>query len=292
MKTSSFVFSCIILLTALWLSGCEEEREEVLVTGNTPPADTATSRFTVETYVNKVYITTMGRKPVAAEFDQTVSSFMQEGFTFENRESFLDTLLRSSEHRAILYDRMLVDLLNNVDSLEIQNEIDAFNVAITDPQFEELWPQLEREIAKMETLKASELQFINGQLTVTETHKIMVNNRIYDDINMGSLNYVLSVFEYFLQRNPTEAEEEAAVRMVDGFPDTLFLQEGRSKTEFIDIFFSTNDYRAGLVGRLYSDYLFRTPTQNELDAGLERLGSANDYIALEISILASEDFIE
>ncbi|MDZ7847129.1 MAG: hypothetical protein U5L96_10360 [Owenweeksia sp.] len=57
-----------------------------------------------------------------------------------------------------------------------------------------------------------------------ELHRRIIDNPYYDDINMGTENFVVATYQNFLFRYPTGVELEEAKKMVDGFPGSLFLQ--------------------------------------------------------------------
>ena len=42
--------------------------EDIIVTGNTNPPDKTIENITIETYINKLYISTIGREPTEIEF--------------------------------------------------------------------------------------------------------------------------------------------------------------------------------------------------------------------------------
>ena len=61
-----------------------------------------------------------------------------------------------------------------------------------------------------------------------------VSPEIYDEINMGTENFVVSIFQNFFHRYPTAAELYSASNMVDGNQSTIFNTNGSSKKDFIE----------------------------------------------------------
>jgi len=130
----------------------------------------------------------------------------------------------------------------------------------------------------------------NETKTVQQLHQEVVNNSIYDDINMGTENYVISVFQNFLFRYPINSELEESKKIVDDKQGILFLQPGKGKSDFINIFFNNPSYYEGQVIYLHKKFLFRSPTSTELNSFTQKFLNNQDYISLQIEILASEEY--
>jgi len=58
----------LLLFTILTFFSCTKV-EQVIVGGNTHPTDPTIENTVIENYVNKLYISTIGREPTTAEFD-------------------------------------------------------------------------------------------------------------------------------------------------------------------------------------------------------------------------------
>ena len=108
---------------------------------------------------------------------------------------------------------------------------------------------------------------------------------------MGSFNFVVSLFQHFLDRYPTQNEVNAGVNMVNGLSSVFFLTAGQSKRDFENIFFGSTDFYEGEVRGLYQQYLFRTPTSVEMTDGTLLYMQNDDYIELQKSILSKNEFI-
>jgi hypothetical protein len=117
-----------------------------------------------------------------------------------------------------------------------------------------------------------------------------LDNNFYDEINMGSLNFVLACFQNLLLRNPTEYELEQGTRMVDGFNGVVFLQAGQSKRDFQDLFINSKDYAEGQVKILYNRFLFRLPDSEEMASLAEVYQNENDYKNLIAKILETDEY--
>jgi len=124
-----------------------------------------------------------------------------------------------------------------------------------------------------------------------DVYKRCVNNYFYDQINMGTQNFILSLFETFCGRYPTKSELAAATRMVDGQSSIAFFEEGGSKADFINIFFRSNDYYEGQVYLIFRAYLYRRPTQTEMTKLAADFRATNNLKTLQKYVLSLDEYV-
>ena len=288
-------FSTLLYTTALFmmlLSACSQDDVEPTVNaGNTPPPDALYSDIEVKGYVTKCYIAAYGRKPSDAEADQHVAQLQNDKMSLEARDQFLQPLLADAQHKRLLYDRLVADMLNNADSAAMQQQIDAFEDILARPEYEPFRPLVQEELDRMILLQDADDDFADGRIDFKTLEKRIIFNRLYDDINMGTLNFVISVFEHLLERQPTEDELERGINMCDGNQEVIFLQDGASKNDFMDILLNSNDYHAETVRRQYQRHLFRDPTPDELLTQTEAYQNTGDFFALEQAIMRKTEFV-
>ncbi|MEM6260918.1 MAG: hypothetical protein AAGI38_00310, partial [Bacteroidota bacterium] len=99
------------------------------------------------------------------------------------------------------------------------------------------------------------------------------------------------MFESFLFRYPSVAEEEASINMVDGLTSVVLNQQGNSKEDFIDIFLSSNDYYEGEVVNIYRDFLLRDPDSQEMSEAAVMYRENKDYRELLKEILSKDEYL-
>lgn len=281
------LFLAISLL--LVLLGCTKEKE-VLVPDNQAPPDYTVSELTIESYANRVYISLLGRKPSETEFQAAKTALRANNFTVADRESFLNSVFAKPEYNQNLFDLARTTLLEGTDTTEINENVVIFQLLLTDPNYQALWPAISAEITKLEDVLAIVDDLNNNSIDVPEMHRRMIFNYIYDQLNMGTQNFVISSFQHFLDRYPTTAELEKGELMVNGFPSTLFLQSGDSKTDYLSIFFASNDYYEGQVRELFGKYLYRSATSVEMAELSDAYKTSGDYNALQAAILSTDEF--
>jgi len=121
------------------------------------------------------------------------------------------------------------------------------------------------EANKLKDLYLSKRDLREGTINVVEMCRRMSFNLIYDEINMGSFNYINSCFDNMLYRYPTEAElamcEPAVESSLGG---QLFGIIISSKAEFLNALLLSEEYHEGMIRWVYLSLLSREPTSAEV----------------------------
>ncbi|MBL4587448.1 MAG: hypothetical protein JKX84_10395 [Flavobacteriales bacterium] len=282
----------ILLLGSIALitfSGCK--KDEIIIPDNTAPPDSTISTLIIENYVTKCYISLLGREPSSTEENNAIAILTSGNLNVASRKVMLDNIISNLEYNLKLVEYNSVKLLNSpFDTTQIQEQIFVYNIALNDPQYADFVDLIQSVIDNLEILLTTPQELTNGTIGVREMHRRMVFNEIYDQINMGSFNYVLSLFNNFLFRDPTAAEQDAGITMVDGFVAVMFYETGNSKEQFVDIFLGSDDYFEGQVRELFLRYLFREPTSEEQGFYSAAYYESDDYNELQKSILSTDEF--
>jgi hypothetical protein len=267
------------------------KKEELIIYGNVPPDDNTVSNVFRENYINKTYISVLGRKPTETEYLSARQKLSSYDLKKSDRELFVDEVLSKPEYFRRMYDLARAEYLNNTDSIDIQTFINVFNQFLNDTSYQAIWPALQAERDKLIELKNAPIDFASGVIDIKGMYKRCINNYFYDQINMGTENFVISMFQHFMFRYPTLQELEDGKKMVDGFYAYLFYQEGNTKDDFIRIFFDSDAFYEGRVRDLYKRYVFREPLIQELKNGTDLYKTTNNYKAVQKLILTSDEFV-
>jgi len=273
------------------MSACKSDPELEIIPDNTAPPDLSIPLVLRENFINKSYVTLLGRKPDNAELQQNLLILEKDNADRQRRKEVLASILAAPEFPQRQYDIARIEMLNNLDTLEITQFIYVYTTLLDQPEYEQFYDFLRREIFRAQQLKNLPFELASGQANRIEMHRRFVSNFFYDEINMGNQNFVLSMFEYFLGRNPLASEERNALTMLQGIPAVLFEDEGDSKDEFVDIFLNSDDYYEGEVINIYRDYLFRDPDSYEMGTDTKFYRENQDYKELLKRILSKDEFI-
>jgi hypothetical protein len=280
----------ISLFLAIFFSACKKSELEQ-IPSNEPPPDKTISSVTVENYITRTYILALGREPDPTEFNQAYTTLTAAKVDSISRRNFLNQVFSSNDFRAHVYEENKINLLNNTDTADFTNWITLFNYLLSDSTYVLQWTFLQYEVDRLIPLRNAYSEYVNGSIEVDELQRRMCNNYEYDQINMGSANFVISTFQNLINRNPTSAEQQSGISIVDGNNAVIFLQAGSSKNDYLNILTHSSNYFEGQVVFLYQKYLNRLPNTLEMAGGTSKYQSTGDFTAVQYDILASDEFI-
>ncbi|HIF14114.1 MAG TPA: hypothetical protein EYQ86_01750 [Bacteroidetes bacterium] len=146
------------------------------------------------------------------------------------------------------------------------------------------------EMERLENLMAAKNDYKNELISINEFIRRLMMNNIYDEINMGTENFVLATFENMFHRFPTENEKTASESIVDGQPDILFLQSGNTKLDFSYIVTSCDEFYQGVIIDLYKIYMLREPTTQEVLEDLEGFKQTGIISNIQLNLLTSNEY--
>ncbi len=284
-------FRWLLFILVLTIFSSCTKHEEVLIPNNVPPPDSTLSSIVIDTYVNKTYISLLGRKPSDTEKSEGVTLLENSSLSQISRESFVQSVLDKPEYFENLYKNYYTYLLVNFDTAVITQNIYIFQLLLTQPEYEPFYDALNYEIIRLQELQDVYYELAAGNISVVEMHHTMVNNSFYDELNMGTENFITATFEHFLSRYPTDAELAEATKIVDGLSGVLFFEIGTSKQDFMDIFFASEDYYGGQVKIVFNAYLFRQPTSEESSLYTTLYTNNGDYKGLLKKVLTTDEYV-
>ena len=278
-----------VLLFSFLLFSCQKDKQ-ILIDGNTAPPDGTIANVVKENYVNKAYISVLGRKPSATELSSGISILNQHNLSVADRNQVIDSITSKPGYNQRQYDINVAALMNNLDTSLITQDIAIFTYLLTQPQYTSQYAQLQFEITRLKSLQASVIDMNSGAINEIGLHKRCVNNYFYDQVNMGTENFVVSMFQNFLYRYPTDDELTQSTQIVNGFSGVIFLKVGTNKDDFMNIFLGCDNYFEGQVRDLYLKYLFREPTSVEMSTEAISYKNSLSYKKLQKDILSTNEY--
>lgn len=280
----------LILLVFTLFQSCKKETL-VTIDGNKAPNDFTIDSTTIQRYITRSYILTLGREPDSIEVLNAETNLFSNSLSEASRTAFVNSIFSSDSYLPNLFEQNKFNILNNSDTSEFTSWIAIFENILNDTTAMLQWPYIQYEVDKLVLMQNAFPEFTNGTIGIRELHKRMCNNYIYDQINMGSANFVISSFQHLINRNPTASEQINGINMVENNNSFLFLQAGESKENYLDILTNASNYYEAQVVLLYQKYLFRKPTSYEMFTGTQLFMSTDDYTAVQKAILTSNEFI-
>ena len=150
-----------------------------------------------------------------------------------------------------LYDASKVRLLEGVSDTQIRTEF-LSNVEDT------------ADSIRLENVLSSRVDMQNELITFDQMLARMVHNKVYDQINMNTFNFVNASFENLLWRFPTDEEFDVGYNMVEfNISTLLFGQPGQNKSNYVSIISSSREMFEGNIIWVYRQLLARVPTTEE-----------------------------
>lgn len=280
----------ILLCLLVLLSVFSCSKDPILIDGNDPPPDQTIEDQTIRNYINKVYISLLSREPSNSEYNSAFDSMRTKDFSEASRQMFLDQIFADPAYLDNVYANAREELLRGADTMDIYTEWLGLNNLLNDPQLAPFYPIIQMEIVRIEELMDVPEELADGSLNVRGMYRRVVNNSIYDNFNMGTENFIISTFQFFMHRSPTISELDECTKIVDGQEGIMFLQTGESKEDYLDIFFDNDEYYEGQVIYLFNKYLYRDPLSEEMTFYAQVYKQDDDYAALQRLILSLDEF--
>lgn len=276
----------LILLCFFFLACTKQEIK--LNDGNTAPNERPITLELKKNYINRLYIGLLGRKSLNSE-EQAGLQILDTEASRSDRRWLIASIIEQEDFVYNLFNTQSSDILAGIDTSVIDDDIAEIqrNLMFVSGGVRDYYLT---QLARLEALNAVFPAMLNDSLGLKEMHQRMVNTPYYDDLNMGTENFVVSCFQSFFSRYPTNVELENASDMVDGVSAILFLEAGNHKEDFIHIFFNSNEYFEGQVRYYYQKFLFREPStfESQRDADLYR--ADEDFKNFLLILLSSDEY--
>lgn len=294
----------LFVASAILFFGCRKE-EETVFTGNNAPPYSEVPTLLVENYVNRLFIDLIGREPTNSEMSAEVAALESAGITIAARENLVSRLMTSNvflegdtsyshAYSKKIYEDHKARFLDGASELDMYDQFYLYHtLAVQDSiQGNILLAQLLRnEANKMQLAIRSRNEFRLGLISIDEMCRRMCFNVMYDDINMNTFNFINATFNDLYFRFPTDAELESCYDAVDiNIPGVLFSQVISSKSDFLDVMISNDEFAQGMIRWAYFSLLSREPNSAETYFALQKFNQGNDIKAVQKSILSSDEY--
>jgi len=254
----------IIIPVLIFLLGSCKKDEIEYISGNTPPPDFTVETVVKENYVNKLYISVLGRQATDVEYSEGLELVNKSDLSETGRLELISSIMDKEDYFHNEYETIREDLLDGVDTSEVTKYKKILVNSKERTNDQDLINSYDSLIKNLDLIHGIIPGLENAAFNFVEVQRRCVDNFFYDKLNMGSENFVVSMYQNFLFRYPTSEEIISAVDMVDGNQNIVNFEIGRSKRDFLKIFFSSDEYFEGQVRTAFIRFLFREPKVEEL----------------------------
>jgi len=131
----------------------------------------------------------------------------------------------------------------------------------------------------------------DGKIEIKDVFARLLDNRVYDIINMNTFNFVNASFNDLFGRFPTNEEFIAAFDIIEfDQPGFIFGKAASNKGEFIQILVNSNEFYEGMIRWTYGTLVAREPTSEEVDKGMQSFTISHNLPNLQKSILVTNEY--
>lgn len=292
------LFTVFILFIVF--SSCNKEEaivtkgyRDTVISGNTPPPFSGVTTTQVRTYVNKMYIDLIGREPDPAELQSGIDQLINAAFSEASRIALISKLQADPAYFRRVFEVNSANLTNSADSSQIAELIGTFTFVRLQQLADGnvfLANAILLEIDKLQKFASAEKDYRNETISINVFYDRFLQNNIYDEINMGTENFVKSCFENLLHRNPTVEELKIGGQMVDGTAGVLFLKNGASKGDFVNIITNSQEFHEALVVDAYKNLLLRSPSSIEMTNEALPFINTHNFKKIQENIIKSREY--
>lgn len=293
-----------IILITLLIAGCKKDEAQIFTDNEAPYYDKVPS-VKVRNYVNRLFIDLLGREPLDAEMDLETATLQADNVSKASREVLINKLMQDETFRdgdtsyTLTYHKRLHELakirfIEGIADEELRgqasiNRSDAISDSLSGNMVG--YEENMAKYAKMVSILNSRSYYQSGQTDLFSVYAAMVDNSIYDIINMNTFNFVNACFDDLFFRFPTSAEFQIGFSMVeDNTPGSLFGAPGQNRADFVRILTQSNECKLGVIIWAYNTLLARNPTSTEMEVEMQKFGVDNDLKSLQKRILITNEY--
>ena len=292
--------SLVLLVTVI---GCKKDPE--LIPDNDAPYYSEVSDVLIENYINRVYIDQIGREPFNTEMASELQTLKAAELSFEAREAMILKLQTNTDFipgdgsykRAYfnrLYEQGKARFMEAASNAEIGEVMGPIAGGILPDSLNGNWEGLaERrlQLAKLQAVLDSEEAYFNGEIEMSDMCAAMLNNAVYDEINMNTFNFVNASFDNTFFRFPTDAEFYAGFNMIEyNQPGSLLGKSGQNKSGYVDILVESREFYEGLIVWSYQILLAREPSTAETNQLMIDFWVDHDLQKVQKAIMITDEY--
>ena len=286
----------IVLLVSTFFISCKKTEivhENKIITGNVPPPYQGVTTIQIQNYINKLFIDLIGDEPSDAELTTLTDLLITNNLEEATRITVIEDILAKVAHRSRYWTLTSVRYIGGFDKDYLTNEKALYEyLSVYYKSLGDTFTSfvMDYEVIRLDRTLTADTDLGTGAITISEYVARFCNNVIYDEINMGTTNFVLACFENMFFRTPTVEELTQSETMVNGSPATLFLSDGKSKGDFLKIVTGSDEFFQGMAVEAYNFLLARDPETLESNELTEKFKTSNDYKDLYIEICKTDEY--
>ncbi len=298
-------FQILFILVAILFSQCK--KKEVVIPNNQAKTYDNVSTVKIENYINRIYIDLLGREPLDVENSRELSLLREGNLSFDTRRKIITRLMTdttyvvgdSSYKRAYyqrIYDLSKARLLEGASEADIQQDLGPAYFSIKSARLTGDSIAVfaaQSKIDKLEAVLKSRRAYQMGLITINQMYAAMLNNSIYDKINMNSLNFVNASFDDLFFRFPTRDEFAIAYDIIENNKgNSLFGKFINNKFDYCQTLTESKEFHEGMIKWCYLTLIGREPTTQETYNLIKDFANTHNLQNVQTSILITDEYAQ
>lgn len=294
------------MMALLSLQACEQN-EDVLIPGNKQPDYKGVPTIKVENYINRLFIDLLGREATDSERVRCVVSLRSSNLSFVTRDSLIQKLQRDSSYRIgdssyshawheRMYNLLKARFMEGADEAELY-------LRLGNAQFAQTISRLngdsvgvfaaQEQIDKYKNVLNSRWKYRKGLISLGEMCSFMMNNGIYDQINMNSFNFVNASFDDLFRRFPVRDEFEQAYQVIEyNKPGIVFGRVCTNKNEYCRALNESVEFYEAQIRWAFYTLLQREASTPEVLNLLSAYRITGDFKNVQLAILRTDEYAQ
>lgn len=267
-----------------------QTNETEVIDGNVAPPFEGVTTVQIQNYINKIHIDLVGREPSQSQLDDLSAFLKNNNLDDASRDQVVSDLMNSEEYFSRLWEIYSSNMLQGFsqDAVEEQIQLHDYLIDLFTQQGDLLTVQfLEKEKIRYVQMQMAIPQLAAGEIGMDIFIARMVNNAVFEEINMGSENFVIATFENLFKRQPTDNELVNGITMVDGLSAQLLFLDGLSKSDFVEIMTTVPEFHQGLTIDIYQNLLARLPDSQEMT---EAIIAGKSYQTVQREVMKTAEY--
>ena len=291
-------------MLAVFLDACKKDGK--IIPDNTAPYYDGVPEVLIENYINRIFIDLIGREPLDTEMASELATLKESGLSASARNELVNKLQTdtnfiqgdsSYKHAYYIrfYELSKARMLEGAADYQIDDQFIAilsFGVYADSISGDSFSMEIRKQkIRLLEDVLDIPYDYRMGNAEIRDVYARLLNNAVYDQINMNTFNFLNASFDDLFFRFPTQSEFDRGYNMVEfDQSEILFGISGQNKGDYVSIMVDSKEFYEGMISWLYQTLLAREPTTTEVYNHMMAFFQDHDVQKLQRAILIKDEY--
>ncbi len=304
MRKNDIIYNLVCLLIVVIVIGSCKKDSEIIPDNDAPYYD-GIPTVVVENYINRLFIDLIGREPLDAEMVNELAALRAAELSISSREALIRKLQTdltfipgdSSYMHAYyvrFYELSKARMLEGASDLQINQIMGILkgSVLADSASGDSLNMEIGRnKIRLLEDVIAIPAYYLLDSIDIREVYARLLNNAVYDQINMNTFNFLKASFNDLFFRFPTQSEFDKGYNMIEfDNPEIIFGVSGQNKGDYISLMVGAKEFSEGMIKWVYQTLLAREPTTSEVYTNMVANNQNIDIQKIQRYILRTDEY--